>query len=113
MSPRVRPAGTSIGMDAGGAYDELLARFREIALISSCSTLLGWDEETYMPPGGIEHRAQQIALLAGLRHQRLADPSLADLIAHAGELDVDDGSAIAANIREAKRLHQRHSRVPR
>jgi carboxypeptidase Taq len=100
-------------MDASGAYHELLARFREIALISSCSTLLGWDEETYMPPGGIEHRAQQIALLAGLRHQRLADPSLADLIAHAAELDVDAGSAIAANVREAKRLHHRHSRVPR
>ncbi len=97
-------------MDAARAYGELLARFREVALLSSCSTLLGWDEETYMPSGGIEHRAHQIALLAGLRHERLADPVLGDLIESAAELGTLNE---LANVRAASRLHRRHSRVPK
>jgi carboxypeptidase Taq len=90
-------------VDSARAYQELLARFREIALLSSCATLLAWDEETYMPPGGVEHRARQLALLAGLRHQRLSDPSLGDLIE----------AAAGPHVPEARRLHHRYSRVPR
>ena len=40
-------------MQASAAYDELIRRSREEALLASCAELLGWDEETYLP------RAQQ------------------------------------------------------
>ena len=34
-----------------------------------------------MPPGGVEHRGEQLALLAGLLHERGTDPRLGDLLA--------------------------------
>src|SRR5262245_6222174 len=40
-------------MNAQEAYAELLRRSREQALLASCSEILAWDEETYMPPGGV------------------------------------------------------------
>ena len=49
------------------SYRTLTERVREISLLGSCAGLLGWDRETYMPPGGAEHRSAQLALLAGIR----------------------------------------------
>ena len=37
---------------------------REQALLASCSELLAWDERTYLPPGGVVHRAGQMAVMA-------------------------------------------------
>lgn len=65
------------------AYRELTALWRERALLESCATVLGWDEETYLPPSGVELRAEQQALLARLEHERAADPRLGDLLAEA------------------------------
>src|SRR5436190_23422053 len=45
------------------AYQELLEQTREAALLASCIALLDWDEETYMPHSGVEHRSRQLALL--------------------------------------------------
>jgi hypothetical protein len=42
-------------MQARVAYDELIRRAREEALLASCQELLGWDELTYLPRGGVEH----------------------------------------------------------
>ena len=39
-------------MSAQDAYDDLIRRSRERAVLASCSALLGWDEQTYMPAGG-------------------------------------------------------------
>ena len=43
---------------------------RETALLASCSAVLGWDEQTYMPKGASEHRGSQMAILAGIHHER-------------------------------------------
>ncbi len=61
-------------MHAQAAYDELIRRSRELSTLASCSSLLGWDEQTYMPPGGAEHRAAQLGVLAGMHHERATDP---------------------------------------
>ena len=50
-------------MDSQHAYDELIRLWSRQSLLASCSALLGWDEQTYMPPGGAEHRGRQMALL--------------------------------------------------
>ena len=61
-------------MKAKAAYEELIRLARERALLASCVALLAWDEETYMPPGGAAHRAEQLAYLAGLEHDKATDP---------------------------------------
>src|SRR5690349_2051465 len=62
------------------AYQRLTERFRRIATIGECASMLNWDASAVMPPGGAAVRADQLALLAGLGHQTLTAPEVeADL----------------------------------
>ncbi len=101
--------------DQQAAYDELIRHARELATLSSCSALLGWDEQTYMPRGGANHRGSQMALLAGLHHQRATDPRLGELLVAIEEstLVSDPESAAAANVRELRRSYERRTRLPK
>ena len=54
----------------------LTTRLLEIQRINSAASLLSWDQETYMPAGGGEARAEQIAVLQGLAHQKLVSPDI-------------------------------------
>src|SRR5580658_472148 len=94
------------------AYDELLRRAREETLLSSCADLLAWDEETYLPRAGVGHRAEQLALLAGMVHDRAADPRVGDLLAavEGSSLVADATAPAAVNTREYRRLFNRAAR---
>jgi carboxypeptidase Taq len=102
-------------MRAQAAYDELIRRMREEALLTSCEALLEWDQETYMPPGGVEHRSEQLALLAGLLHERGTDPRLGELLdeLEGSDLLADGRSPVAVNVRELRREYTRYVRLPR
>src|SRR5437868_8890114 len=102
-------------MPAQAAYDELIRRTREQAVLASCAALLGWDEETYLPAGGVGHRGNQMALLAGLHHAQATDPRTGELlrIAEASPLVLDPDSPAAVNVRELRRVYDRQSRLPR
>jgi carboxypeptidase Taq len=97
------------------AYAELVQRSREDTLLSSCLALLEWDEEIYMPRGGVEHRAEQMALMAGLVHDRETDPRYDELLStvEASSLVSDPDSAQAVNAREIRRTFDRQRRMPR
>jgi carboxypeptidase Taq len=51
------------------SYKELESLSRSIHTYGSILTLLHWDQETYMPPGGLAPRSHQIAQLSGLIHE--------------------------------------------
>src|SRR4026208_2386545 len=48
----------------------------EIQRINSAAAVLSWDQETYMPAGGGEARAEQISTLQGIAHQKLISPDI-------------------------------------
>src|SRR3990167_1182783 len=50
-------------------YENLTELSRKIHTYGSILSLLHWDKEKYMPPGGISPRSQQIALLSSLIHE--------------------------------------------
>jgi carboxypeptidase Taq len=102
-------------MKAEAAYSALIDLSRQAALLGSCAELLGWDEETYMPSGGTELRGRQMALLAGLYHERITDPRIGELIAEieGSPLVSDPVSPEAVNVREIGRNHARACDVPR
>jgi carboxypeptidase Taq len=97
------------------AYQRLLDIVREAATLESCISLLAWDEETYLPPRGVEHRANQLALLMGMHHESAVQPRLGDLLAEveASDLMRDADSPEAANVREIRRRYNRLIRVPK
>ena len=95
-------------------YDELLGHWRKATLLASCASQLSWDEQTYLPPGGAAHRAEQLSLLAGMVHERLTSPRLGELLAELeqhGDLGEPDGPR-RANVREGRRRYDRSTRLP-
>ena len=86
-------------MHADQAYDQLMRRVREESMLTGIEALLEWDEETYMPPGGVENRSEQLALVAGLLHERGTDPRLGELLdaLEGSELLADPSSPAAVN----------------
>jgi carboxypeptidase Taq len=51
------------------AYEELLSLLREASTLASVGALIGWDQETMMPPGAGRFRAEQSALIDRLAHE--------------------------------------------
>jgi carboxypeptidase Taq len=102
-------------MRAEIAYAELIRRTREESLLASCAEVLAWDEDICMPPAGAEHRAAQLALLAGLQHARATDPRLGELLAavKGSPLVADPDGPAAVNVRGIRRSYDRQTRLPR
>lgn len=96
------------------SYDDLIVRFKEYSLLGSINGVLGWDERTYLPVKGSAHRAEQMALVARLAHERLSSPILGERIGQVeGTELVKDGQSVeAVNVREIRRLHDRAVKVP-
>lgn len=92
------------------AYDEFIRLVREIGQLGSVEALLDWDSETYMPKKGLSVRAEQLALIAALAHERQASPRLGELLSQL------EGTATepeqATNIREMRRLYDRAVKIP-
>ena len=81
------------------AYDELRQRMREAATLYSVASLLGWDQETMMPPKAGGFRAEELALITRLAHERSTDPRIEELLAQC-ETDDELTSIPAADIQE-------------
>jgi carboxypeptidase Taq len=102
-------------MTPATAYSELLRNIRDAGILTSCAGLLGWDERTYMPRAGAEHRGEQMALLARLGHEMLTDSRNGELLAAAegSQLVADPVSDAAANVREIRRNYDRATKIPK
>lgn len=61
--------------------EPLINRLLEIRRIQSAASVLSWDQETYMPAGGGAARAEQIATLEGLAHEKLVSQEVETLLA--------------------------------
>src|SRR3954463_7940401 len=100
--------------DATNAYQLLVAELRELALLGSVNSVLGWDEQTYMPPGGAGLRADQVSLLARMSHERFTSPRIGEWLAEVGSSDAakDAESDVAVNVRETRRAYDRARKLP-
>jgi carboxypeptidase Taq len=67
---------------------QLRAHLGEINDLSSAAALLGWDQQTNMPPGGAAQRARQSATLRRLVHAKFTSNEMGELIV-AAERDSD------------------------
>jgi carboxypeptidase Taq len=96
-------------------YEQLIARVKEVSLLRSTLSILHWDQETYMPPGGVEYRSRQLAQLARMAHERAIDPKLGELLEACeadADLTADPHSDSAANLREIRRSRDRATKLP-
>jgi carboxypeptidase Taq len=95
-------------------FGELLRRLGAIDDLVKAGTLLGWDEETKMPPAGAVARAEQRATLEELTHTQRVDPALGALIEELRPFEEAHpfDSFEAAVIRVARRDYEKAARVP-
>jgi len=93
---------------------ELKARLAEISDINRAADLLGWDQQTYMPPSGAENRGQQLATLQQIAHDKTVSGEigrlLEDLQPYVSQLDPD--SFDARLVRITKRKYDKDVKVP-
>ncbi len=93
---------------------QLRALAGEILDLEKAATLLAWDEETYMPPGGAPARAEQRGTLHRLAHERWVSDELTRLLDELATLEeqLDPDSDDASLIRVTRRDTEKARRVP-
>ena len=95
------------------SYGQLMDRVRDINRLEFVKELLDWDQETVMPPGGVEARAQQIALVAGIAHESLLAEELGKLLEAAEREGAEEGDYVrSTNLREVRRGYDRETKLP-
>ncbi|MCX7681859.1 MAG: carboxypeptidase M32 [Anaerolineae bacterium] len=94
--------------------EELKARLREIYDLEAIAALLDWDQNTYMPAGGVAARMRQIATLRRLIHEKATDVGLGRLLdaLRPYEESLPYDSDEASLIRVARRDYERATKVP-
>ncbi|MDK8872764.1 MULTISPECIES: carboxypeptidase M32 [Paracoccus] len=90
------------------AFDDLLAFQRQTEALSSVAERLAWDQETVMPRGAVEQRAEEMAAMESVLHERRTDPRLGEWLDQAEPEDDEDARVIELIARD----YRRASRIP-
>ena len=61
-------------------YRELLEKTKDVIVLGTAEGIIHWDMETKMPPGAVEQRSEQLALLSRIRHKFATDPEIGKLL---------------------------------
>ena len=84
----------------------------EVSDLNHTASVLGWDQQVNMPPGGAEARGQQLATLGKISQEKFTADEvgvlLEDLKKEFNDPETDDG----AMIRVAARTYDKAKRVP-
>ena len=66
--------------NTNGKLQQLKDILAEVSDLSRAAALLEWDQETYMPPGGVNSRAEQLSTLYRLSHVRFISDDVGGLL---------------------------------
>ncbi len=90
------------------AFDELMAFQHVTEALSSVAGRLGWDQETVMPRGATEQRAEEMAAMESVLHERRTDPRIGEWLDAAEAGDEEDARMLDLIARD----YARATRVP-
>ncbi|HBM15887.1 MAG TPA: carboxypeptidase [Lentisphaeria bacterium] len=93
---------------------KLKGLINEINDINMAAAVLGWDQETYMPAGGINDRADQLSTLSKISHEKFTSKEIGDLI---GELkteitNINDETDDVRLIKLLDKIYSKSIKVP-
>ncbi len=96
------------------AIDRLRELLGQVVDLNAAQALLSWDQETYMPSGGLNARAQQLATLGQLAHESFVADEVGRLLEEleplATELDPDSDQARMISV--VRRDFDKATRLP-
>lgn len=91
---------------------EIFDRVRQISLINSTGSILSWDQETYLPSGSADYRAEQLSYLAAHAHELATSLGYLDSLAKEESEDNGEDTTLSANLRELRRESDRSVKIP-
>ena len=97
-----------------GSFEELQRRLQEVSDIGKAMSLLAWDQQVMMPRGGAPLRAEQMATLGRIAHDKFTAPEVGRLLDELREFGEqhDYDSYEASLIRVVTRDWEKARRVP-
>lgn len=95
---------------SAAAFDALMAHQRQSFALGQVAGRLGWDQETVMPRGAADQRAEEMAAMETVLHARRTDPRIGDWLATIEEAALDPVGQ--AQLRHIRRNFDRARRVP-
>ena len=91
-------------------YEELIKYVKQTEALSHASGLIAWDQETKMPKGSVEQRADTLSVLESEIHKRKSNKYIEELLSH---IKKDDLSKIEkSNLDHIKKSFNRASKIP-
>lgn len=91
-------------------WEQFSSRMRELRHLSSIGSLMGWDEQTMMPPRAGAGRAAAMGTLATIEHERLTDAGYGNQIAALSDEELNPERA--AMVAMAKRDRDMAVKLP-
>ena len=93
------------------ALAALQERLKDVNNLQKAAAILDWDQQTYMPPGGVGARAEQKATLAKLSHELFTDEATGRFLS-AAEATGAENDADRAYLRVARRDYDQATKIP-
>ena len=90
--------------------EALKERYADINALRAAIAIMDWDQQTYMPRGGAEARAEHVGILSRMEHEMLTADATGTLLDRAkSEVDGDDDAAV---LRVVKREFDLKTKLP-
>jgi carboxypeptidase Taq len=101
-------------MPGGKPLEDLKRELGELKDLGRIASLLSWDQQVMMPPGGAAARADQLSTLGRIIHERSISPKLGSLIeaAEPEVADLDPDSDDARLVAVARHDFEKDVKVP-
>lgn len=93
------------------AYESLVNLHNEISYIHSSASILGWDQETFLPKKAINYRSKQLAYLSGKAHTLSTSDQYSKLL-NLAEQNLPSNPTQLANIREWRHSFDLATKLP-
>ncbi|MCB0191162.1 MAG: carboxypeptidase M32 [Anaerolineae bacterium] len=92
--------------------DILKAKLKTIHDVNYAAAVLGWDQQTYMPPGGAAARAEQLSTLSKISHELFTADEIGELLSDLAQAGFDYDSNEASLVRVAQRDYDQARKLP-
>jgi carboxypeptidase Taq len=95
-------------------FDDLVTRLHEISDLGKAGAVLAWDQHTMMPPRGAPARAEQLATIGRIAHEKFTSDDVGRLLDGLAEFEQQHeyDSFEASLVRVARRDWQKARKVP-
>ena len=104
----------ALALAAVTPFEQLRARLAEISDLGAAGAILGWDQQVMMPPTGAPLRAEQLATIGRIAHEKFTSAAIERLLEELEgfEAEHEYDSFEASLIRVARADYAKARKVP-